>query len=436
MARNIDLVNTSNTLTGINISGTISEFPYEYYTLVIDYSPAGSPNSKISHRFNNITLKKPYAFTDSATGLKPDTAYLVTASLYLKNKVGGTPRAKASMTCTTLPLTATFECTSKSSSVISVMLSEMPRIEYPVKITLEYARGQEPSAELEWTENYSVNVEAGESVNVSRMITGLAADTDYLFKVTVFDIRNEDKPVQIGVLYLQVSTLVYVPGADNVVPSFKRYIVVPKIDYVYLQAELNEPLADGMELHLYRSQDDTTYTDTGAITSDDLGIVVDANWAISGGVRRSYFKLVIVDANNIEHNMSEPLLITNYGLWWLTREAGDPIDLTAVETLGMADAILKLYDLDVALGRPDIGAKKSFYQNFLKNDLQAVSRGAEIKGGSYTILNDMYALAQVFNNGYAHYYPHVHSGDIITADDINTMFQEVVDAVNNYNVLG
>lgn len=437
---NIDLVNISNNITALGVRGTVThvsgqEPRGEYYSLLLEYSPVGNPKDRTIHLYENVHLDLPYIFDHTAYGLKPNTTYTVTASLYRHNYVGGTPIARTSMLCTTSPLTATFECTSKSASVISVMFSDLPRLEFPIQVVLEYTKGREVSEATIWTELETLNLEAGDQASASRMVTGLNADTYYKFRVRVIDKTPRDTK-QIATFWLEVKTIVYVPGADNVVPSFKRYIVVPKIDYVYLQAELNESLADGIELHLYRSQDDTTYTDIGTITNDDLSIVVDANWAISGGVRRSYFKLVIVDANNIEHNMSEPLLIINNGLWWLTREAGDPLDLTANEVLGMAETILKLYDLDVALGKPDIGSYKSTYQNLLKRDLQAVSRGAKVQGGAYTILNDMYALAQVFNNGSAGQYPYVLSGDILTADSVNTMFQEVVDAVNNYNVFG
>lgn len=437
---NIDLINVSNDMTSISVRGTVTKVSGQeprdaFYSMVLDYSPVGNPKSKISRLYEHIDT--PYIFDYTAYGLKPNTTYTVTASLYRLSYVGGTPIARTSMLCTTSPLTATFECTSKSASVISVMFSDLPRLEFPIQVFLEYTKGRAISEATIWTELETLNLEAGDQASVSRMVTGLNADTYYTFRVRVIDKTPRDTK-QIATFWLEVKTLVYVSGIDNIIPSFKRYITVPNIGHIYLQAELNEPLADGMELHLYRSQDGETYTDIATITNDDLSIV-----ALPDGLSSTYFKLVIVDANDVEHNMSEPLQIMLTSILWTARSAGEPLDLMASEVLEFANAMLSLFDFDKAIGNlaidyPQTILAKQTYQNHVKQLLQTVSVGAKVLGGGQTMLNNIYALAQVYNDSSEWprpVYPYVESGDIITADGINTIFGEVVDAIDGYTII-
>jgi hypothetical protein len=436
----ITLTNESNNaLTSITVKGNISGVAPVYgYTLGITYAPSGSPNDKTQHLINNVTVtpNQPFEFTDSLSGLKTQTTYIVTASLYPSNKITTIqPIASTSITVLTPRLSnigGTFRCSQRSASVITMELSDMPRLEYAVRVDFKYKK----RTDTNYITAHSFVVEANEDRVMSWMFTGLTSSTQYQFSASVYKaVPFADGSDYIGTYALSVTTKDYVSGGDDIVPSFKRYIFVPNLDYGYIQAETSEPLTEQFTVHLYTSLDGETYTDEGAITNAFHDKVIE----YGEGVR--YLKLAIVDTNDEVHNESEVLEAGWSTLpAWTSISSGDPLVLPATTVLAWANAMLKLYDFDIAVrhATPSEDTIQYLAYHWLAPNLYRIATGSPIEA---EVLNSIFAIAEHFtepdpDEAEAEYLAHkANAGDPITASFIETYVYGLLnDAIDNYTI--
>ena len=388
MALKFNVVNTEarNTITSLRFKATTTDTAAsktdtkKRYSVKWTIYRSGEPSDKSTSTVN-LCLSKNGSVIRILSGLIPGRHYNIKAELYEGSTLKGTDNLIAQ----TNELTGTFKPTSRSSSVISMALTKMPAVEYPIRVKIYYKNNKN----TKWVLKSTTNIAANEKQDISYMFTGLKAENVYNFKAEVYKVDG-NKTTYIKRFMRNASTPAYVPGLGDICPDFKEMTEVPTTGKGFLTAKVNEELRTGFSLHLYESSDGETFTDQGAVTPGEAQL-------ISGTVGTSkYYKLAILDRNNNVCIENEPRQIDFTDLTWTDKVAGDPFVLDADDVINWANALLRLYEYDKATGGNERMALKLNYYNNLKGNIYFVGEGEVVFGGGYNALRCMSLLGQAY----------------------------------------
>ena len=388
-----------------NNTGKIYSVQWEYY-------PSGNQALKETINANNC-LPDNGSVNQTFAKLLAGTAYIITAKLYKGTVSSGTLMRTQSVAVTTAPLEGTFKLTARSSSVLHVALEGLPKLEYNTRIDVSYKRHDDPS----WIPKDSINIASGSDIKADVLVSGLTQMTAYDFRAQVYKVDGT-KVTAMKTYELNTSTLAYVEGLETLIPYAKTSVVVPKSGKGYLVIGLSSALPEEFTVHIYESSDGETYTDLGAVAND-------MNESISASVGTElYYKLALVDRNDNAYNETEPFKIGYPDLTWVIRAQGEPFDVTAVEMIAMADAMLKLYDyLVIENNAPDA---KDIY-DALSEKMGTIKRGVTVEGSedSGYVLIGLLASAVLNREGFIG----GATGTPVTASGFNLLAEYVSDAI-------
>lgn len=383
------------------------------YSVQWEYYPSGNQALKETVNANNC-LPDNGAFNQTLSGLLPGMTYIITAKLYKGTVSGGTLVKSQAISIATAPLEAALRLTARSSSVIHIALQGVPALEYAMRADVSFKK-REDSA---WTQQGVVNIPAGSTVPVDYLFTGLTQMTGYDFRAQLYKVSGT-KTYLIKTYELNTSTLAYVPGLEDLLPYIKSSVAVPMAGKGYIVVGLSGTLPEGLSVHAYSSEDDTDYTDLGAVASD-------MNEPISASVGTElYYKLALVDINDNAYNETEPVRIKfphfAHHIW----RTGDPFNVTASEMRSFANALISLYQyLDIENSVSD--SYTELYDE-LVTKMGTLNAGSVAEGGENSgyILIDSLACAIA---GLDPAEPKA-AGDPIQASYFNAMCDAIVDAI-------
>lgn len=351
------------------------------YSVQWEYYPSGNQALKETINANNC-LPDNGSVNQSFTKLLTGTAYIITAKLYKGTVSSGTLMRTQSIAVTTAPLEGTFKLTARSSSVLHVALEGLPKLEYNTRIDVSYKRHDDSS----WTPKDSVNIASGSDIKADVLVSGLTQMTAYDFRAQVYKVDGT-KAIAMKTYEFSTSTLAYVEGLEDLLPYIKSSVAVPMAGKGYIVVGLSGTLPEGFSVHIYSSEDNTDYTDLGAVAND-------MNEQISTTVGTElYYKLALVDRNDNAYNETEPTQISFPDLIWRTRITGDPFDVTASEMRSFANALISLYQyLDIENSVSD--SYTELYDE-LVTKMGTLNAGSIVEGGedSGYILIDSLACA-------------------------------------------
>lgn len=383
------------------------------YSIQWEYYPSGNSALKETINANNC-LPDNGAFNQTLSGLLPGMTYIITAKLYKGTVSGGTLVKSQAISIATAPLEAALRLTARSSSVIHIALQGVPALEYATRVDVSFKK-REDSA---WTQQGAVNIPAGSTVPVDYLFTGLTQMTGYDFRAQLYKVSGT-KTYLIKTYELNTSTLAYVPGLEDLLPYIKSSVVVPMAGKGYIVVGLSRTLPEGFSVHIYSSEDNTDYTDLGAVAND-----MNEQISATAGTEL-YYKLALVDRNDNAYNETEPVSITFPQFTVPVWHTGDPFNVTASEMRSFANALISLYQyLEIERRNSDDYAE---IYNALVTKMGTLNSGSIAEGGedSGYILIDSLACAIA---GLDPAEPKA-AGDPIQASYFNAMCDAIVDAI-------
>lgn len=406
----------SGSLTQIKIKATTKNTEEnntsKIYSVQWEYYPSGNQALKETINANNC-LPDNGAFNQTLSGLLPGMTYIITAKLYKGTVSGGTLVKSQAISIATAPLEAALRLTARSSSVIHIALQGVPALEYAMRADVSFKKREDST----WTQQGSVSIPAGSTVPVDYLFTGLTQMTAYDFRAQLYKVSGT-KTYLIKTYELNTSTLAYVPGLEDLLPYIKSSVAVPMAGKGYIVVGLSGTLPEGFSVHVYSSEDNTDYTDLGAVASD-------MNEPISAFAGTElYYKLALVDRNDNAYNETEPVSITFPQFTVPVWHTGDPFDVQASDMRRFANALISLYQyLDI---EGDAASYTELY-NTLVTKMGTLNAGSVAEGGedSGYILIDSLACAIA---GLDPAEPKA-AGDPIQASYFNAMCDAIVDAI-------
>lgn len=375
------LATTSNTQD----SSTAKNYSYKW-----THYPSGKTSEAVTANSNNVASCNS-SVTRTFSNLLPNTEYTVKATLYKGTVASGTLLFTKSITVKTTDVGGSFSSTVRTSSVITMALTGVAKLPYTTRVKFFYKSKKNTN----WLLKKTFDIGANESKTISQMFTGLTQGTAYNFKAELYKVDGS-KTTLLKTYTADASTTVYVPDADEVIPSITDTINVPYACKALIQVGATDALKPNTQLYLLVSDDGTVYT-TNAIFNGDLTTPAWSTTPITGTVGTSkYVRAVIKDANGVEHNSTEPVEIQFKDLEWRTRVTGEAVDLEADNIRDWANAMLQLFEFDKTTGGQERMAMKNNFYNNLKGNIQFVSEGEPIFGGGYNAFRVMSILGQLY----------------------------------------
>lgn len=409
-----DITDTGS-LTAIKLKATTKNTEEnntsKIYSILWEYYPSGNQALKETVNANNC-LPDNGAFNQTLSGLLPGMTYIITAKLYKGTVSGGTLVKSQAISIATAPVNAVLRLTARSSSVIHIALEDVPALEYATRVDVSFKKGEDSA----WTQQGSVSIPAGSTKAVDYLFTGLTQMTSYDFRAQLYKVSST-KTYLIKTYELNTSTLAYVPGLEELLPYIKSSVAVPMAGKGYIVVGLSGNLPEGFSIHIYSSEDNTDYTDLGAVAND-------MNEPISASVGTElYYKLALVDRNDNAYNETEPVRILFPELTVPVWHTGDPFNVTASDMRRFANALISLYQyLDI-----ENASSYTELYNALVTKMGTLNAGSVAEGGedSGYILMDSLASAIA---GLDPAEPKA-AGDPIQASYFNAMCDAIVDAI-------
>ena len=386
------------------------------------YSPNGQFNNKVTRvdTFVKDSQLPSVSHTFDFSNLKPNTGYIIQGEL-LESRDSTDILAIGSTPFATLPIGGTFDCPSRSSSVITMALTGLNPLTFNAEARLRWKKSTDADTDRLWKEVDRQTISKGETKDLTHMFTGLSQATSYDFKCEVYD--TSITPNRLVATYTKtVSTLIYSGIIGDVTPSIKEIIIVPLANKGYVIGDVSGELPEGCSIHLLRSSDDSNYTDLGALDDDiKIGITGESDTYV-------YYKLVVVDGNGNRYNETEPKY-TNYPLYrWRSENAGWVFSKTADEMRRFANALLSLYKYLAVEG--DVSAHTEYYEA-LTAKMGTLVEDSPVEGGEGSGFWLINALA---NSIRGRDIPEAkEKGEPIYASDFNGAGNRVSDALLSIN---
>lgn len=345
------------------------------------------------------------------TNLVPGKNYIVTADLY-KGAItsSNTVLRSVSVNAMTSEMTGTFRYTARTSNAVNVELKDLPVLPYATKVNFYYKKDEEST----WVLKESVNIAANEQKTVPCMFTGLSDETEYNFRAVM--VKGDSTATTMKTFEVETSTLVYVPGLENMIPYIERTVIVPRAYKSYIKAGVNGAIPEGLKLCLYKaSSEDTPEED---YTKDEEFSENLEAWTSASAFGAVYYRLGFEDTNGNIYNMTEPYEIVYTVCSWDSRIEGMPFDITAAEMREAANAMISAYDyLETT---DDVPEDAPMYYGLVKERLDQAVQGEIIRGGdeSFTqaLRGFIFALEDYGSD------PSVPSGSVAEAFTFDEMF--------------
>lgn len=418
----IQEVSGKTTMTTVQIKATVyrsDNWAKKNLYIRWTYSPTAQFNNKVTRvdTFVKDSQLPSVSHTFDFSNLKPNTGYIIEGEL-LESRDSTDILAVGSTPFATLPIGGTFDCPSRSSSVITMALTGLNPLTFNAEARLRWKKSTDADTDRLWKEVDRQTISKGETKDLTHMFTGLTQATSYDFKCEVYD---TDTNRLVATYTKTTSTLIYSGIIGEVAPSIKEVITVPLVHKGFIKAEVSDDLPDGCTIHLYKSADGASYTDLGAMPTDLLDEISNDS---SGNV---YYKLAVVDGNGNKYNETEPLRVYFPPFFRSIAETGQRFRRTASEMRGLANAILSLYKyIDTMLG--GVPAFPEEY-NALVEKMGTLQSGSPVEGDENSGFWLTYFLANDIVGGQA--ISPKSSGDPITADDFNHLGDSVENALNS-----
>ena len=306
--------------------------------------------------------------------LIPDTVYTITA----KVEISGVVKTKT-IKIRTNAMTCTYNVSSKSSSTINTRFKNFATYNYyDVRIAYRFAKYPSPNFTVHGREY----IEKGKRGVLKHLFTGLKENTKYTLSAKVFrvidGVSSAMKDFQIV-----VTTPSYVP--DQVPsPVMTNWVNVPDTGDICVEFETDLDLGEDYAVHLYYSTDGTNYSDIYTFEEGRTYFV----HTVSAASPTRYFKLGVVDANNVVHNMTEPLEF-HYKEFPHMADWGQgyPVEILAQRVKDMIDAVCSWYEYNRIVH--DDTTHEIQYEK-LKSVIEDIDEGSIIEGGDESPLGIMY----------------------------------------------
>ena len=317
------------------------------------------------------------------------------------------------------PLGGEFKYTSRSASVITMLLTGLNPLDFEATVEMLWKR----TSDSAWSTVETETISVGETKDISHMFTGLTSTTSYYFRLNIYKGTGRSK-VLIKTFDKTVSTLIYSGIIDEVTPSIKEVITVPLANKGYIISELSADPPSGCTVHLFKSTDGSVYTDLGAIPNDLIE-------HIQSDTEYVYYKLAVVDANNNRYNMTEPTRVRFVTFTRSIPSAGQTFNIMAVEISRLANALISLCKyLDIMNGNR--AWENTDLYNALVTKMGTLKSGVPVEGDEDSGWWLIHSLANVIN-GDDPIEPK-EAGDIIYATDyvqlglsVKTALQSIAD---------
>lgn len=398
------------TLNGLSVKGQ--------YFLKWTYSPTAHFNDAVTVT-ERVGGGSSYSIIKELTNLIPDTGYIIEADLYTDSISPSNLICIDSTSFATNSLGGEFKYTSRSASVITMLLTGLNPLDFEATVEMLWKK----TSDSAWSTVETETISVGETKDMTHMFTGLTSTTSYDFRLNIYKGTGRSK-VLIKTFDKTVSTLIYSGIIDEVTPSIKEVITVPLVNKGYIITELSADLPSGCTVHLFQSTDGSVYTDLGVLPNDLIGDIQSESEYV-------YYKLAVVDANNNRYNMTEPTRVRFTPFTRSIPTAGQTFNIMAVEISRLANALISLYKYLYIMYGGGVWEYEDLY-NALVAKMGTLKSGVPVEGGEGSGWWLIHSLANVIN-GDDPIEPK-EAGDIIYATDyvqlglsVKTALQSIAD---------